>query len=313
MSGHDWLSIHLFQRGDLDPLLTGLVPALLDELREEKLAEDAFFLRYWEGGNHVRLRVRALPGGSRRRLAAHVGRRCRDHLGGCPVTGEDTQAAYAHRARLAARWEGRSSYARRLRPENTAHVVPYRREHERYGTGAAMDAVERHFVDSSRLALRVLPRTPPAQRTTVALCAILTTWLVCQPDPAALAPLLRIMPGPVDGPDDAFARQHDRLMAITGQVRRVIADPGALPAGHELGGWATSMTRLRDSLTAELTAGRFTPPTRGWEGTGASGSGVLPVLDICAHLLCNRLGLTVAQEAYVRHLAVRAVYQLEAA
>ncbi|MEU0560311.1 lantibiotic dehydratase C-terminal domain-containing protein [Dactylosporangium sp. NPDC006015] len=313
MSGHDWLSIHLFQRGDLDPLLIDLVPALLDELREEKLAEDLFFLRYWEGGNHLRLRVRPAPGASRRRLAARLGGRCRDHLSGRPVTGEDSQAAYAHRAALAARWEGRSGYARRLRPENTAHFVPYRRETERYGTGAAMEAVERHFVESSLLALRVLPRTPPAQRLTVALCAILTTWLVCQPDPATLAPLLRIMPDPVTATDDAYARQHDRLMSITGQVRRVVAGTGTLPPGHVLGGWATSVTRLRDGLTAELTAGRFAPPARGWEGTGAAGDGVLPVLDICAHLLCNRLGLTVGQEAYVRHMAVRAVHELEAA
>ena len=40
---------------------------------------------------------------------------------------------------------------------------------------------------------------------------------------------------------------------------------------------------------------------------------MLPVLDICAHLLCNRLGLTVGQEAYVRDMAVRAVHELEAA
>jgi hypothetical protein len=32
---------------------------------------------------------------------------------------------------------------------------------------------------------------------------------------------------------------------------------------------------------------------------------VLSVLDICAHLLCNRLGISMLEESYLRYLAVR--------
>jgi hypothetical protein len=32
---------------------------------------------------------------------------------------------------------------------------------------------------------------------------------------------------------------------------------------------------------------------------------VLPVLDICAHLMCNRLGISMLAESYLRYLAVR--------
>jgi hypothetical protein len=32
---------------------------------------------------------------------------------------------------------------------------------------------------------------------------------------------------------------------------------------------------------------------------------VLPVLDICAHLLCNRLGIPLVEESYLRYLATR--------
>jgi hypothetical protein len=39
--------------------------------------------------------------------------------------------------------------------------------------------------------------------------------------------------------------------------------------------------------------------------TADSPTPVLPVLDICAHLLCNRLGISMLEESYLRYLAVR--------
>lgn len=46
-----WVSAHLFSQGNLDRVLTGLVDPLLDELREQRLANRGFFLRYWDGGH----------------------------------------------------------------------------------------------------------------------------------------------------------------------------------------------------------------------------------------------------------------------
>jgi hypothetical protein len=37
---------------------------------------------------------------------------------------------------------------------------------------------------------------------------------------------------------------------------------------------------------------------------------VLPVLDMCAHLLCNRLGVSMLEESYLRYLATRATAAL---
>src|SRR5881394_1255402 len=54
---HDWLSAHLFYQGSLDQLLRQLVSPLVGDLRDRRLIAGHFFLRYWQGGPHVRLRL----------------------------------------------------------------------------------------------------------------------------------------------------------------------------------------------------------------------------------------------------------------
>jgi hypothetical protein len=136
--------------------------------------------------------------------------------------------------------------------------------------------------------------------------------------------------------DEHYQRRRDQLADLARGVRDIAA---RLPrdAGHGvLARWGTSALRLRDALAREVAAGRFTPPirrhprqdvpARSAPGTpqraafGPPGPGgdrpapttlddlhsrVLPVLDICAHLLCNRLGIPLVEESYLRYLATR--------
>ena len=68
-------------------------------------------------------------------------------------------------------------YTERLFPNNSVAFIPYRREHDRYGTGASMEAVEWHFAQSSRIALGLLrDGLRPADRTTAGAAMILLTW-----------------------------------------------------------------------------------------------------------------------------------------
>jgi hypothetical protein len=60
------------------------------------------------------------------------------------------------------------------------------------------------------------------------------------------------------------------------------------------------MTALRDALTSPSS-----PPGR----RGADG-GVFAVLDKCARLVCNRLGVPLVEEEALRHLATEAVVAL---
>src|SRR4051812_9895077 len=59
MHESDWVSAHVFYHENLDALLTDAAGPLVAELAGRGLAGAAFFLRYWDGGPH--LRFRALP------------------------------------------------------------------------------------------------------------------------------------------------------------------------------------------------------------------------------------------------------------
>jgi hypothetical protein len=65
--------------------------------------------------------------------------------------------------------------------------------------------------------------------------------------------------------------------------------------------WSQSVTALRARL---IEAGEVPVETAG-------DAGALAVLDRCSHLVCNRLGLSLAQEAAVRTLGCRAILDLQ--
>jgi hypothetical protein len=85
-------------------------------------------------------------------------------------------------------------------------------------------------------------------------------------------------------------RQRDRAVELARRMRMLAAAAAELPSAGALAGWARSVSGLRDELAAQFVAGR-----------------VLRVLDVCAHLFCNRLGVPPVEEAALRRLAAAAV------
>jgi len=310
-----WLSLHVFYHGNLDRLLCAVIPPLRADLAAGGLADDLFFLRYWEGGNHVRLRAR--PRSPER--ADEVARLMRAHaeryLAGHPSPSVQGDADYTQLAAVLSAGERRAGYAPRLYPNNSVAALPYLSETERYGDGRSLAAVERHFVESSDLAIGVLAEdTGPARRAHLAFTLILLTWLIAEPSVRRLAAAtvaVAAEPGARFGVGRAeFVGLTRRLRDVAGRLRATPpADPG-LPARQA--SWSSSVLALRDDLAGEIAAGRFTPPEYGWRGpAGLRGepgdTRALPVLDLCAHLVCNRLGVPIPEEGGLRHLAAHAV------
>jgi thiopeptide-type bacteriocin biosynthesis protein len=283
------VSAHLFHQGDLDDLILTVTGAVT----RSGLVRDLFFLRYWEGGDHVRLRMWPHRAADGPRVRALVVERCIDYFGHRPSRQRLTQAGYAEQARLLAGHETRTDYTRHLQPNDTVAFVPYRPEYRRYGTGAAMAAVERHFAASSRIALGVLATRPAREaRDTVAWSVLLLTWLLGGAPAGARGALPTIRPGTAAGeavvfPDtfaDAYERQRDRLGVLADRLRGFVAQP---PTGTGvLAEWIRTVRELRAALDDDR-AGE--------------------ILDTCAHLFCNRLGVSIVDEGYLRYLAVRTV------
>ncbi|GGS80291.1 hypothetical protein GCM10010156_43810 [Planobispora rosea] len=276
-----WLGAHLHYRGDLDMMLRDAVAPLV-----RALGTDFFFLRYWDGGSHVRLRLR---GADEAVVADHMNAYFAAH----PAPETMTQQEYARVAAVLADREGMTHHLTSLRPNNSVEFVPYRPETGKYGTGETLRAVERHFVESSRSALDIIGRSPTGnQRELAVLGILLLAWYAAGvPEerlPGAAETLCRGWRGGHDLPEDRvereFAGVRERVVRLAGSLRGL--EPRPDHPGTSLHAWAATFARL---------------------GAALAGPDRLRVLDNCAHLAANRLGVSMAAEVRLRLLAVRAL------
>jgi hypothetical protein len=260
-----WVSVHVFYHGELDVLLTDAVRPLTDDLRRRGLIDGFFFLRYWDGGKHLRVRLRSSTVDDPvEELALAALRR---YLAACPSPDFPDLDGYPAAAAAYAEAEGVTDYLREPMPNNTAHAIAYVPETERYGQFLA--AAEQHFVESSRIALGLITAgTTKDQRHTAALSALLLTWWGGK---------IR-RPAPNPGYAQRYAAQRDALGTIAARMDGIARGTSDLPESGALSSWWRSIRAIGDRRVA----------------------------DLCAHLLCNRLGLSIGDEQYVRYLAARA-------
>jgi thiopeptide-type bacteriocin biosynthesis protein len=72
-----WVSAHLFYAEPWEQMLAASVKPFVEKLVEEKLIDQFFFIRYWEHGPHIRLRLKtdvSREVGVRTRLFPHCNR-----------------------------------------------------------------------------------------------------------------------------------------------------------------------------------------------------------------------------------------------
>ena len=295
-----WVSAHLFHQGDLDALLVTAVHPLVGGLVGDGLADGWFYLRHWEAGGHVRLRVRAASPAGEHAVRDRVVAGCLPYLDAHPSVHRTSPEQYTQSAAKLAALEGASRYAPALAAPDGVAFVPYRPERDRYG--AAMSAVERHFEDSSRLALELLRSGPDTgRRDTAAFGLLLLAWFAAEPEPGRLAPrvVADVVPPDPEGATPALWRaavdrryrgQRERLAGIATRMQALAAGPAVSRSGL-FAEWTASVRTLRDAVVA-------------------AGEPALPMLDRCAHLVCNRLGGSLVEEGYLRVLAARTVHLL---
>lgn len=135
---------------------------------------------------------------------------------------------------------------------------------------------------------------------------------------------------------ERYELRRDGLLALADDVRRIAARAEAGKGSAPLSAWARSVVILRNRLAHLVAAGHFTPSAVGapgqpkgeavateeaaaereaaaagpGESNGHAGAEVFPVLDSCAHLVCNRLDINLHGESYLRYLAARAATDL---
>ncbi|ASO20671.1 hypothetical protein FHR81_005561 [Actinoalloteichus hoggarensis] len=145
-----WLSAHVFYHADSDPLLTDLLLPLIRRLRDEGSARRAFFLRHWEQGPHVRVRLQ-VPLRQAERIRTEFQRSVLGHLAEHPGPADvDPERLGRSLGRLATLETGVSDPAAsaRILPPNSLHWIDYEPEFAKYG-GPKGIAVAEDVFDSS--------------------------------------------------------------------------------------------------------------------------------------------------------------------
>lgn len=211
-----WHSLHLYYGGDCDDLLLDIIGPALDHMSNAHPGLRWFFLRYWNGGAHLRLRIK----GASEAAVDDLQTALQQALAALPQTPFDAPAYAQTSARMTAmRAKMPSASANLLEPveplrkSGTVERAIYSFDQARYGTAMARDLIEANFCVASTLALRSLPdiRRQPNLRATFAALFTAAGW--------------RALPLSFEE-RAAFARQvADQSAALMGQAAPVDLGP----------------------------------------------------------------------------------------
>jgi thiopeptide-type bacteriocin biosynthesis protein len=302
-----WRSWHL-HAGSLRPaalenlLLRAVVPVVEEHVAGQGPGDPPrpwFFIRYWQGGPHLRLRIADLGDPAATRITAELTARTDAVTAELPPEDRITAASYRQAARpLADLGEGGHALdLGELLPPGV-HPAVYEPEIRRYGGPGNMALSEELFHASSVVALRACRARPGHGRSVAdgleAMAATLSAW------PGDRSALLRAVrdgwaqwsggPGRGEAAERiarGVAEQADRLRASAGALA-ALAD-GA-PSR-----WSAWTTRLRPA--AEL-----------WtESHGIPGAG--RILGSQLHMTQNRLGVGVGREGMMAAILLNLLQQ----
>jgi thiopeptide-type bacteriocin biosynthesis protein len=302
-TANSWHGLHLHFAGSLygeacDRIVLAIVDPLSRRLGGSGF-RDAFFVRYTDAtGSHVRLRMRAPA-----RIVTAV---TLDMLGLAPTPSSHQRGKGQDQAWAAGlgsvRW------------------ASYEAEQERYGGPAAIGIAEQIFCASSGAAislLRINRRSRDRLRRGIALLAMVTTVREFCADPSVASAVFDQIRssylGRVKDPanlesslnrfDMALERQRDNLTAlvVAGWARQPLPPAVHKPVLRYVEQLRDGALSLRSLCAEDALRTRYhLRPT--WEQF------VVAVVPSYLHMMNNRLGIGVPEEAFLAHVATRSLH-----
>jgi thiopeptide-type bacteriocin biosynthesis protein len=143
-----WLGAHLYYAEPWEKFLVEAVHPFVVEVVSKKLAEQFFFIRYWERGPHIRLRLKGERYALEHELKPWLESFFLEYFHRCPSRRDEVK----NRDNLPS---DRSWY-----PNNSIQSVRYEPEIDRYGGSESIVIAERQFELSSRAALCLFNEYP---------------------------------------------------------------------------------------------------------------------------------------------------------
>lgn len=300
----DWLYVRIAcPAEEADAVLLDLVAPLAQRLGQEGLVRQGFFIRYHEGGHHLRVRFSGAPqalSGSARALIgaaipAYFAARWPEGAG---ALDEGPQGMHDPR------WQPQYQ-AQALRPMPSYEYQRYEPEVERYGGPQGLRVSERHFAVSSAAALQVLARERAAggSRRNAALLLLHASAEAFQLDDARRVECFEQFylrrralawrtPPEQEQMEQAYVRQRASLLLLlpadlSAPTRRyrLAWEPLIEPWRRGLAGTYRALSRLQEHASLS------TPP--------------VALLSAYVHMLCNRLGIYPREETCLCYFLAR--------
>jgi hypothetical protein len=295
MSG-DWLAIHAFCAREQDDLLLDAVLPLVRAMMSEGILSRWFFLRYSNGGPHLRLRLQCRV--QREAVEQRVLKVMRSYFEASPPSPASTQRTrwlQECEERLDVRSVGAVELPEQLQPAGSVQVRPYVFDRLRYGDGEARERdTHNHFYVSSEISVAVLMRSRHSRewRWMFALFAALA---VVKSGSASVEDWSGLFGSTAQWGAELHQGGFVPLRAQPDIVRQVrpflLSDEPEWPEP-----WTVLMQLWREEIRRR--SKEFT--------IGATSYGTRLRFDYDLfdglHLLCNRLGLGLTEECYIYHL-----------
>lgn len=283
--GGEWTSAHLFRPGELygaafDRVVLEQLAPLVHTCRERGWIDGWFFVRYPEGGAHLRLRMR----------------------GRAEVLAREVRPAVEEAFGPGARW------------------VAYVPETDRYGGPEGTALAEHFFQLSSEAALLLLARTDSARRSSrlgkglLAMAALLHAFRPGREEAADFARrygtgYLRAVAheqGGREGLLDAFGKGYEQQAeALAGSVDEVWE---RLEEGNPVSGaldrYHAGACGIRGRLWELAASGTLRKEGRVLRLREEAVGAIVPSY---LHMMNNRLGITLREEAYLAYVMARAL------
>lgn len=292
--GH-WTSLHAhtFSTSEaMERALTTDIFPLLRDLQTRGELSGWFFIRYWEGGPHIRLRLRGASPAAAQDVHSAL---ASSFAALTPVQAPEPDQYYAAFVSPAQQPGAAEQFG--WYPHGEVRVSPYEPETQRYGGPAGLPISEAFFETSSAFAAQLLPLTPTrAARLGLGLHLLLTTVRALNLDtPGAvhwLRQFVNAWPLFSSTPSEHVARARERAEAT------YFAPPASLSGARET--FAQRPSRhLLQSWEAEVRAAHRAYQAAESQLSYAS----LDIWRSQLHMFHNRLGFSIEDECYLATLA----------
>jgi thiopeptide-type bacteriocin biosynthesis protein len=329
-----WQAIHVYYTSSTRPLLLECVKPLVDELAADRLLAGYFFINYWLGGPHLRLRLKpanqAAVGPVRERAAAAIEAFLRTRPALYEVKDGYFSELYGTLFELEFTEEQRAGLVgpdgrMPLRPNNSYSFEPYEPEYGKYGGPAGIALAEWHFQRSSDLAVELARGANLHLRTVLlGICAQLMMVMAgCFiPSDEALTVFLQryheFWDGAFagtnltvrDGYERAYTQAAGGLAPRFRSVRAALAEDRAAQLPGFLGEWAAHCAELRSRALHLAQRGELV--FQSWTGNEElrphdTDHALAMLLSPYMHMTNNRMSITVRDEAFLSYVLTRAL------